>query len=124
SSASKKHEPTTIISCSTEHKLSEGEAETTTGALMPRSIWQTCVCVNGPNELSSPPVTVRLKIMLATPPQQASGKAVPGSCGESAGIVACNNSLFTMVIFLSGMISSGTPSAFPSQTISIFVGVN
>jgi hypothetical protein len=79
--------------------------------------------VIGPNTLSSPALSVQVSVMVASPPQQASGNAVPGLV-PSAGNVAWKRSGLMMVMFLSGIKSSGTPSPLVSQLMATDVGMN
>jgi len=73
--------------------------------------------------LSSPALTVLVNVIVATPPQHARGKAVPG-LETSTGIVACNKDLLTTVMFFKGTTRSGTASPLESQPSVIEVGVN
>src|SRR5262249_29333548 len=96
----------------------------TTGALVPSSNGQVCDCVNGPKILSSPALTVRERVIVALPPQHASGNALPGSCGTSGAKVARTRRLLTWVTSFNGIASSGTPSPFVSQFTTTEVGAN
>src|SRR5712692_3369158 len=122
-SASRKHDPGINRFCPSAQSPSEGVAEITTGALIPRSMEQVSVSVKGPKTLSSPAPTVLVSVILVTPPQQASGKAVPG-VDASAGIVAWKKSRLITVMFFSGIVRSDTPSPFVSQPSVTEVGVN
>src|SRR5215510_3600776 len=74
--------------------------------------------------LSSPALTCKVRVMLAGPPQHVSGNAVPDSCGESAGLVASTRNLLTILMFVSGIATSGTPSPLASQLMVTEVGPN
>src|SRR6185295_9422190 len=72
-SARQKHAPVISTSCRIPHGPPEGVTLNTTGALMPRSIVQIVVLVNGPNTLFRPAVNVVVTVNLANPPQHAAG---------------------------------------------------
>src|SRR5262245_16448299 len=121
-SASTKHEPGISRFCPLLQSPSEGVAEITTGALIPRSIGHVSVCVNGPKTLSSLSPKVLVNVIVVGPPQHAKGNAVPG-VEVSTGIVACRRSRFTTVMFLNGIDRSDMPSPLASQAIAMEVGV-
>src|SRR5262249_42900202 len=108
----------------------DGDAEITTGALGPTSIRHEVLRVNPPVPGSRLKMLLLFPVMrapvfttLQTPPQHASGNAVPGNPGSTAS-VPWIRFWFTGVTLDSGTARSGTPSPFVSQlNVSVFVTV-
>src|SRR5436853_3436021 len=116
-----KHAPVMMMSCGFAQSTGpDGDAEITTGALRPRSSTHVVVRVNPPvvsrlKMLLLPAVNVTVAFIVAKPPQQVSGKAVPGSCGTSDCNVPRTRFGLTGVTAVNGIARSGTPSPLVSH---------
>src|SRR5437868_4058250 len=117
-----KHAPVMMMSCGFAQSTGpDGDAEITTGALRPRSSAHVVVRVNPPTCASTlkmlllPAVNVVTEVNVATPPQQVSGKTVPGSCGVNDCNVPRTRFGLTGVTPVNGIARSGTPSRLVSQ---------
>src|SRR5215471_10070659 len=95
-----KQKPGKIRFCGVEQSPVDGEAETMTGALCPRSMLQVAVSVNGPKILSSPAETVRDNVNVTNPPQHASGNAEPVRPEPEVEKTACTRLALTGVTFV------------------------
>jgi hypothetical protein len=109
-----KHAPLISTSCSIPHGPLDGVTEKTTGALVPRFNAHVDVLVNGPNTLLSPAEKVVVTTIVAGPPQQAAGKAVPGSVAIGFKVARTKLQL-TGVTLPSTIVASGMESPFVSQ---------
>jgi hypothetical protein len=106
-----KHAPEINRSCSIPQFPSDGVTLNTTGALVPNATPHVDVLVNGPNTLLSPAVNVVVTVIVAFPPQHASGNAVPGLLASGTNVVLTRLQL-TGVTLPNTIVASGTP--FPS----------
>lgn len=126
SSVKQKHAPEINRFCSIEQFPSDGVTLNTTGALVPNANEHVVVRVNAPKMLLSPIENVVVTVIVAAPPQHASGNAVPGLLA-SAGIVALTRLQFTGVTLVNNRTDSGIPSPFVSHVsvaavVTVFPG--
>ena len=123
-----KHAPLINRSCGTAQLPLDGVTLNTTGALTPNAAVHTAVLVNAPNTLLSPEVNVVVTVNVPTPPQHATGNAVPGNCTAFTTFnVPLTRFLFNGVTPPNATVVSAIPSPFVSHAkatavVTVFPG--